>query len=367
MIPKDTSLLSWYDISLKLHLSEIMKNATRETVLENMAGALMEESSVRLRKPLEVIVKGLATLPTVKPNSSMRTMEPEVNETKDFTPIEENLSPNFSEPVRNSRSKSKKEFRKTPLCFSEPTLLKTSRTRIIRRSKDSTIDFGKPKPSAENWIPEVTRMRSLHRDLAVAKENLLDIEVRETERSREMRRFCLSELEHAHAEESLGRKKKKRCGCCLQLFSYVNLPLSVSHKAIIDIRKSWVSAHASNSSMNEKSPSKTRTNGDGSRQTISNAWIDEDERLSVVPRCYDEVRVCTFCAQFFHALEKYRPSFDMVAHEAKRKAALEREKREKEYWDPLKMCEKDRQEAEALEKQAAAAAAAMANSGASVT
>ena len=210
-------------------------------------------------------------------------------------------------------------------------------------------------------------MRSLHRDLAVAKENLLDIEVRETERSREMRRFCLSELEHAHAEESLGRKKKKRCGCCLQLFSYVNLPLSVSHKAIIDIRKSWVSAHASNSSMNEKSPSKTRTNGDGSRQTISNAWIDEDERLSVVPRCYDEVRVCTFCAQFFHALEKYRPSFDMVAHEAKRKAALEREKREKEYWDPLKMCEKDRQEAEALEKQAAAAAAAMANSGASVT
>jgi hypothetical protein len=138
---------------------------------------------------------------------------------------------------------------------------------------------------------------------------------------REMKRFSETDLQKAHNEESLGVKKKSLCACCLQSYSYVNLPMRIPVKAIIDSRKQW-------------------SNGKGGW------WDKEDERLSVVPRCYEGVDICRFCAQFFNDQEKYRPSFDAIAYEERKATFFETKRLETEYWDPLKMCEKDRERAE---------------------
>ena len=310
----------------------MIKAAKKGTVIENMTSTLLEESSSRMRVPVEVAVKGLATLP--RPKSTSALARP-----SDVFDSDINDGADQEDRIAEAENKRKQELEKKRL-KQEMTISKRIeennhllnerkiRRAFILRNKDSALDFGKPKPSPENWVPEVTRLRSLHRDLAVAKENLLDIEVRETEKNRELRRFKLSDLERAHLEESLGKKKLRECGCCRLSFSYVNLPLSVSHKAVLDLRKSWT--------LNRSVPVKT--------------LFKDDERLGAVPRCYDEVRVCTFCAQFFSELEKYRPSFDAMALEERRKHNQERERREREYWDPLKMCEKDRLAAEEQEK-----------------
>ena len=59
--------------------------------------------------------------------------------------------------------------------------------------------------------------------------------------------------------------------------------------------------------------------------------------------CYDEVGVCVFCAQFFHVQEDYRPSFSTIVYQEKRALYYEKKRKEEEYWDPLKMMEKDRE------------------------
>ena len=81
-------------------------------------------------------------------------------------------------------------------------------------------------------------------------------------------------------------------------------------------------------------------------------WSASDERWGVVPRCYDEVLVCLLCSQFFHKQAEYRPSFEQIRYEERKVAFMETKRREKEYWDPLRMCEKDRErEADELLRQ----------------
>jgi len=72
--------------------------------------------------------------------------------------------------------------------------------------------------------------------------------------------------------------------------------------------------------------------------------VDSNKKQMILQRlgCYDQVGVCVFCAQFFQVQEEYRPSYSTIVFQEKRAAYLENKRREEEYWDPLKMMEKDR-------------------------
>merc|ERR1712100_849472 len=110
------------------------------------------------------------------------------------------------------------------------------KTVFLRKLYDSSNLDKNKKPSTENWIPETSRLKSIQRDLGVLKANLRDTITVETSEIRETKRFDQSEHKRALVEEELGSKKKINCGCCLQYYSYVNLPIKVSYKAVIDLR-----------------------------------------------------------------------------------------------------------------------------------
>jgi hypothetical protein len=97
--------------------------------------------------------------------------------------------------------------------------------------------------------------------------------------------------------------------------------------------------------MADKSKSKKNSKSGG-----SDILSDSDAMTSSVPRCYDKVGVCIFCAQFFQEPEEYRPSYQAIVYQEKKSAYFENKRREREYWDPLKMLEKDREAIEAAEE-----------------
>ena len=298
--------LNWIDISLKLHLPDLMKTAPTDSVIENVTSQLLGDASTRMRKPKEILLKGLAEQPRQSSTQSLPALEKaEFSSTQD---------PDFSLiPVQ------KKKSTKAGLHLTAPKgdslggggqKYVSTRPRIVPG-----------KLSSENWIPENIRFRSIYRDIDVAKKNLYDTIVLETGQERARKSLQVTDLQKAHNEESLGSKKKALCACCLQKYSYVNLNMRIPVKAIIDSRKHW-------------------TNGKGGW------WDKEDERLSIVPRCYEGVDICRFCAQFFNDQEKYRPSFEAIAYEERKATFFETKRLETEYWDPLKMCDKDREKAE---------------------
>jgi len=223
------------------------------------------------------------------------------------------------------------------------------------------------KPSGENWIPEISRFKSLERDLIVAKENLTDIILREQSTAREMKQFRTTDLQRAKLAEELrlAHSHKVECGCCLLQFLPCNLPLKVSQKAVLDIRIKWSGKLTSSTVFGGVNPSLS-TNQEIVTATISlpesppkpgkKTLIEKmAERLSALPRCYDDVPVCTFCAQFFHDQDEYRPSYLKITHEERKAVRMEAREREKAWWDPLKMVEKDREDEENAEKLAASA------------
>jgi hypothetical protein len=240
---------------------------------------------------------------------------------------------------------------------------------------------GLSKVTSENWIPEIQRMRSLERDLIVAKENLSDIRLREMGEAREMKQFRVTELERALKAESLGKMTRLSCGCCMLTFLPINLPLKVSQKAILDIRVKWSGglssatvfvvpgqpasiANGAVPQLVEGSNTTTTTNNmntitegapDGGVVVVAKSsksqrsFIDKmAERLSVVPRCYDEVPVCTFCAQFFQESEGYRPSYDKIYFEERKANFLATQAQNKLKWDPLLLVERDREQEEQI-------------------
>ena len=87
---------------------------------------------------------------------------------------------------------------------------------------------------------------------------------------------------------------------------------------------------------------------------------DKSKSKDLLSIMYNEVRVCFFCAQFFHNQEEYRPSFATIVYEEKKAAYMENKKKELQYWDPLQMVENDREmlEQRIKEKEALAATAA---------
>lgn len=299
-----TTQLSWVDIALKLHLPEMTKNSPNKPIIEHMTEALVRDASIRIRRDPEVVVSGLAERPRTTPLPPLSTISNgDICDDESFERItlleERELATNTKLRVKAAAMAN----RLTSTQIAEP-----------KKYRPSMSLANKGKPSNENWIPEPIRFRSLHRELMTMKENLRSTVSFENDNKRELKRFQTTDLQKALLEEELRMKKKLKCGCCLQIYSYCNLPLKIPVKAILDIRKKWSGGK-------------------------SGWWDKEDERLAVVPRCYEGVRICRFCSQFFDVQEEYRPSFDKIQKEIKRKHLLELKQLEKQYWDPLKMGE----------------------------
>jgi hypothetical protein len=295
-------LLSWHHICTKLRIEQ--PESTSESLIENIVTSLLEDASIRTRQKPSVLIEGLATLPKLKSANALGVsttgLEEQYLDTLNNTksPVTTSVPSRRVEPKPEKKGKSGKKSR--------------------RHTDIMTVEvYGKPKTTTENWIPEIIRFKSIERDLAVATRNLRDAIVLESESKKEMKRLSQSVLARAHIEESLGSKKKINCGCCAVLFSEVNLTLQVSIKAVSDLRRKWISGKPTG--------------------------YDDDSgaKIGVVPHCYDQVGVCRFCAQFFYDQESYRPSFDSISYEERRKLHFETLRQEKEYWDPLKMCAKD--------------------------
>ena len=207
---------------------------------------------------------------------------------------------------------------------------------LIKEASGRQKKGEKEKASSENWIPEITRMRSVHRHIAAAKETVQDMHLREVSNEREMKQFKKSAFQKAVALEDLGVQRKQACGCCYQLFSLINLPLKVSNKAVVDMRKKFA---------NDKKEVRKEFYIKPVVETKKKDmwWIKIDEKLSNLSRCYDDVSVCIYCSQFFKDQDSYRPTYETVQYEERKKAYLEQKRMERAYWDPLAMSEADKE------------------------
>lgn len=324
-------MFSWYEVALRLRLPELIEqNRKDDSVLGNLVAALIKESSVRNRRTAEVTISGLAVMPraTVLPHLAV----PEPRQSSPHT----RPAPSKADEHRPKREK------------------ETPKPLIAKRMADTFGFSAKPaKPSAENWIPEDMRMRAIQRNIMFAKETLEGTMKLESNMAREMKRLMVSDLERAKVEETLDATRKLPCGCCTQDFLYVNLPMFVSRKAILDIRIKW--SGQLNSSNVFRSTSfrelvEDRDSGHSHRDKDRGKKASSNNHASydTVPQCYDQVGVCVFCTQFFQEPEDYRPSYAMITYEERRALHLEAKRKEREYWDPLKMVEDDRMRAEAL-------------------
>ena len=408
---EDHTMVSWYETALKLRLPELVQQGSAEvTVLENLVIALLREASIKSRRAPDVLVAGLATLPRPRSLPALATdatrsqsqshSQSQSVSLMDDRDLGRRVGGAISPPAGSVRSGSRKEggslgtasknslvqtqaqsptaaavTKKLSKKLGGATLgqstvhLSEESALIIRRQLEDMASEramqmrtkGFVKPSAENWIPEITRMRSLERDLNVAKDNLADIQVREAMENNEMKQFRVSELDKAIKAESLGKMHRQACGCCLLVFLPINLPLKVSQKAVLDIRIKWSGGLDSetvfgqpSSKQVEDAPASPGGAEAPEGSSKAQAYLEKmAERLSVVPRCYDEVPVCTFCAQFFHDSEQYRPSYDKIYYDERKAAHMKAREKERLYWDPLLLVERDREVKEILSQSVA--------------
>ena len=93
-------------------------------------------------------------------------------------------------------------------------------------------------PSEEKWIPLESRLKMLKREMEAFKMN----NDRETRHLEDLHKAQprQPELSLAKMRERYSGKKKKRCSLCEQSFALVNLPLSISYKAVMDLRTRFV-------------------------------------------------------------------------------------------------------------------------------
>lgn len=174
------------------------------------------------------------------------------------------------------------------------------------------------------------------RGLKVAHQNVDDAIMFEYDLARSLKGVNVTPYDQAIKEEELGVTKKVPCACCLQKFLYVNLPLKVSEKAIIDIRVKWTGGMTSQTVWSDTlkaivtttfETSSSSHEEDASQFTSptkrGKLFVNTKKIPDITPiKVYSDVRVCLFCSQFFQFQESYRPSFaDMVKAE-KRAGAL---------------------------------------------
>lgn len=250
-------MFSWCNLILKLQISDLPHqkvNGQIETVLESLVKALarglncsIERSTVTF--PLQVYVIVCSTLITshflILPESSKRTRRPlgvtifnmismpkgsnlpSLSEARPAQPSFESKTIISPAKVRHASSSSGK-------------LVKNNADTVLISSKLDRLGYTKAsKTSAENWLPDTFRLKSRSRELSTVQTTLDEVLHSELDSSRRQKRSAMNAYEKALNEESLSMVKKQPCGCCLQKYLYVNLPLKVSRKAIIDIRVKW--------------------------------------------------------------------------------------------------------------------------------
>ena len=448
---EDDTVMSWYEIAMKLRLPEIIQEGSAGmSVVENLALALVRESSLRARRKIEVTVQGLCTMPKMKPLPNIQP--PDM--TADFTGLlsngsndisallsdviqEEDCSPGSPTtsqelgdggggvstkgsgsgqliqkkaptPAVLAALQQKKEKQEAKAKFiaetaGKPKFISRAGQRVVLSAEAEAIvkiekekqeelklkmNARKIKPSSENWIPDLERTRSLERDFKVLKDNMSDINKREMQEKREMKQFLVSDLEKARNAESLGQTHRYACGCCLQKYLPLNLPLRVSQKAVLDIRIKWGGSLNSKTVFGGVNPpvgqylagtevAKDGTilnpegtwsaaataklspaeitnliNGDPAAKEKKKSYLDKiQDRLSRIPRCYADVPICTFCSQFFQNQLDYRPSYANIMFDERKSTYLEKRARARELLDPLKLVEKDREEAILMEEE----------------
>jgi hypothetical protein len=232
----EETMMSWYDVASKLRLPELMSQGKNDNspVIENVVYALIRESSIRSRRTSDVILNGLTTLPKSSSLPSIVVEPPieDLKESKFITTLSTKTRPKSSDI--NKAKKSITRRNSTPIKDDRETtqIIKKNVAIMMAAKNQHQQQSGFIKPTSENWVPELTRFKSIQRDFAVAKVTLNDIIMREAGNEREMKGLRTSDLQKAQNLESLGKTKKTPCGCCQQKFLYCNLPLKVSQKVI---------------------------------------------------------------------------------------------------------------------------------------
>lgn len=233
----DETIMSWYDVASKLRLPELMSQEQNDSpVIENVVYALIRESSIRSRRTSDVILNGLTTLPksTSLPSIIVETPIEDIKESKFITTLTTKTRPKSSD-INKSFKKSTNRRNSSPIKDDREStqIIKKNVAAMLAAKNQLQQQSGFVKPTSENWVPEITRFKSIQRDIAVVKVTLKDIVMREIGNEREMKQFKTTDLQKAQTLESLGVTKKMPCGCCQQKFLYCNLPLKVSQKVII--------------------------------------------------------------------------------------------------------------------------------------
>jgi hypothetical protein len=362
---------------LKLRLPEIMASGSSDnSVLTNLVMALVQESSVRSRRPAEVTVSGLATLPRIASVPAAASAKEsafayQANAEKDAFLTSQQLF-RKNNPLDETDQKhliANKKISPRRASPRKPKIrMSVETSALVQKQMDilNADKFNKTKLSAENWIPDLIRRQSIEREIQVVKDTTRDWEIVERMQERQMKDVLKSDVERAKMEKRIKffDKMERRehvsdipCGCCRVEFLAVNLPLRVSQKAIIDFRIKVKGQLNSYSVFGKVRPSSDMNKDEdvGKKSPIQHEKDKSDleaenhaRRYSVVPRCYDEVAVCFFCAQFFEHPEEYRPTFQKIYYDERIAHEKELKRIEEEYWDPLKMSEKFR---EAEERQ----------------
>jgi hypothetical protein len=163
-----------------------MKSAPDNSVIENVTTQLLGDASTRMRRPKEILLKGLAENPRQLSTQTLPTHEKadDLSEEPDFSllpiPKKKSNKSGLNATARNSDT-----------LGSSIQKYVSTRPRLVPG-----------KLSSENWIPENIRFRSIHRDIAVAKQNLYDTLVLETGQERNMKSLRVTDLQKAHNEES---------------------------------------------------------------------------------------------------------------------------------------------------------------------
>lgn len=334
------NLITWYELAMKLHLPDILAVGKKDnSVLENILHALLRESSIRSRRNIDTTLSKVLNTPKntmlqytnndlYNNNDSDNNGINNTNKSSKTLKFKNDCNDDEDEDTVSVSTKDDKDdlkdtFKKSnnkPTYITNPAIKKTIETLAAEKYSKSS------KPSSENWVPEIARMKVIERHIAVAKETLKDIMVREITNERENKRLNVTDLQRARFEEQLGATKKIQCGSCCQKFLYVNLPLVVTQKAVLDIRRKWSGLTSDNVfGGNDSNESK------------------KDSRLNAIPRCYDEVRVCVFCAQFFKNQNEYRPSYEDIMYSEKKLIKDEVKAKEIQKNDPYLLVKKDRQ------------------------
>mmetsp|Transcript_13748 Transcript_13748/g.17597 ORF Transcript_13748/g.17597 Transcript_13748/m.17597 type:complete len:226 (-) Transcript_13748:161-838(-) len=198
--------------------------------------------------------------------------------------------------------------------------------------------------SEESWMPMNLRLGMIRRNMTVVKQNV----EQEQERSKMVEKMVKKQqklLEKPKPDDDppkIPPKPKKPepiCALCVQTFSPENLPLSVSYKAVFDLRRTFRQRTEQLGIPPVKVTSTT------SEEALKKVAIPE--AYEKPPLCYDETRVCKMCSQFFKAQQDiYRPSYTRIRAKERAKQELMAKEKAAAYWDPLKTLEKQRKKEE---------------------